>query len=136
MPMFFAGIRPLAVAAALVCALSGLTVAAHAADGLGGSWAGTGTVELPSGAVEKARCRATFRKAGGSRYSMNAVCATSSARVAQEASLSATGVNRYAGQFFNSEYGIEGRITLTVNGDSLSASLHGGGGSARFHLSR
>lgn len=110
--------------------------AAAAAEGLAGSWSGSGSVVLPSGATEKARCKVSFSKQGAKSYGMNAVCASSSARVAQTASLEQTGANRYSGQFTNSEYGVSGSISLTVNGNSLSASLSGGGGSAFFNLSR
>ena len=106
------------------------------AEGLAGSWSGSGTVVLPSGNTEKARCKVSFNKAGGKSYGMNAVCASSSTKVSQTASLEQVGPNRYTGDFTNSEYGVSGSITITVNGSNLSASLHGGGGSAFFNLSR
>jgi hypothetical protein len=107
-----------------------------AAEGLQGSWSGSGSVELPSGATEKARCKASFQKQGGKSYAMNAVCASSSARAAQTATLEQVGANRYAGEFNNAEYGVSGSISITVNGSSLSAQLKGGGGQAFFNLSR
>ena len=67
---------------------------------------------------------------------MNAVCASSSARVAQTASLEQVGANRFTGDFTNSEYGVSGTIHLTLSGNSLSANLHGGGASAFFNLNR
>jgi hypothetical protein len=39
-------------------------------------------------------------------------------------------------EFFNQEFGLSGSIRITVNGNSLNASLTGGGGSASFSLSR
>ena len=120
---------------------SGLAVAVLAAapalaDGLAGSWSGNGSVVMPSGETEKARCKVSFSKAGGKSYGMNAVCATSSARVSQSALLQQVGPNRFAGDFTNPEYGVSGSINVTLNGNSLSASLHGGGASAFFNLSR
>jgi hypothetical protein len=67
---------------------------------------------------------------------MSAVCATASARVAQTAQLARTSANRFAGEFYNSEYGVSGEITVTVQGNRLSAALNGGGGSAHFNLRR
>ena len=67
---------------------------------------------------------------------MNAVCASSSTRVAQTASLEQVGANRYSGEFINTEYGVTGRINLTLSGSSLSANLNGGGASAFFNLNR
>lgn len=105
------------------------------AEGLAGSWSGGGSVTLPSGATERARCKVSFRREGKS-YGMNAVCASSSARVSQSASLEQVGANRYAGNFTNEEYNVSGTINVTVNGGSLSASLRAGGSSAFFNLSR
>ncbi len=111
--------------------------AARAEDAtLTGSWSGSGKVVYPSGATESARCKANFRQRSGASVGMTAVCATSSARVEQTATLSKVGPNRFAGDFQNSEYGFSGSIRVTVNGNSLSASLIGGGGSASFNLSR
>ena len=121
-------------AIALMSAIILPTVAA--AEGLAGSWRGNGSVVLPSGATEKARCRVSFLKQGGKSYSMNAVCASSSARVAQTASLEQVSANRYAGDFFNSDYGVTGSIHVTVSGNSLSANLNGGGAKAFFNLNR
>jgi hypothetical protein len=102
---------------------------------IGGTWSGGGSIILPSGAVEKARCRATFRQAGSGAF-MDATCATASARVSQQAELSRVGANRYSGDFRNPDFGISGSIRVTVNGNSLSAALNGGGGSAHFTLGR
>ena len=126
------------VAAALIAtaAFSFAPAVAAAADGIAGSWRGTGSVMLPSGATEKARCKVSFSRQGGRAYAMNAVCASSSARVAQTAELRQVGANRFAGEFVNTEYGVTGNISVTQSGDSLSARLEGGGGSAQFHLSR
>jgi hypothetical protein len=110
--------------------------ASAAADGLAGSWRGNGSIVLPSGATEKARCRVSFSKQGGRSYSMNAVCASSSARVAQTASLEQVSANRFAGDFTNSDYGVTGTIHLTLSGNSLSANLNGGGARAFFNLNR
>lgn len=126
--------------ATFVAAVAALTVlvvpAVASADGLSGSWRGNGSVVLPSGATEKARCKVSFSRQGGKSYSMNAVCASSSARVAQTASLEQVSANRFAGDFTNSDYGVTGTISLTLSGNSLSANLHGGGASAFFNLNR
>jgi len=116
-------------------ALGGAPAAAQQAA-LEGSWSGGGTVVFPSGERERARCRASFQHQGGSSYRMSAVCATPSTRVSQSAEIRRTGGNRFAGEFTNPEYGINGSIRITVDGRSLSASLSGGGGSAHFALSR
>lgn len=123
---------------AILGALALLTAGAGAAaaQSLVGSWAGAGTIIYPSGEKERARCRATFRTSGGGGVSMHAVCATASARVIQNADLSRLTSSTYAGEFYNTEYGIQGSIRIKVQGNKLSASLSGGGGSAHFSLNR
>ena len=132
--------RRFAVALAASVLFTSLTLTAvppaHSAEGLTGRWSGSGAVVLPSGETEKARCKATFRKVGGREFAMDAVCATSSLRVAQTATLQAVGTNRFNGEFVNPEYNIAGSIKLTLSGNTLSASLNGGGGSAYFTLGR
>lgn len=128
-------VAALAAATAIGFAHSDGSVAAEPAS-LEGSWSGGGKVQFPSGDTESARCRASFKKRGGNGFAMSAVCATASARVEQTAMLERTGPNRFSGDFQNSEYGITGSINVTVKGNSLSASLNGGGASASFSLSR
>jgi hypothetical protein len=129
--------RALLSAVAVACAAVVVSAsAAYAETGLAGAWSGTGSVMLPSGATEKARCKVSFNKAGGTKYGMNAVCASSSARVAQTATLAQVGPNKFAGDFTNQEYGVSGTISVTLNGSSLFANLSGGGGTAVFNLRR
>ena len=129
--------RSAVVAAGLgLVAVLGLAGPSSADASLTGSWSGGGTVTLPSGAVEKARCRATFHRHGGNDYSMSAVCATASTRIAQSAQLHQVGPMRFSGNFHNPDYNVGGTIRINLSGNSLSASLDGGGGSGHFHLSR
>lgn len=123
------------LAAASFLALPVFATADAADDGLAGSWSGTGTVIFPSGESEKARCRATFRQSGNGA-TMSATCATASARVQQVATVDRVSPGRYRGDFRNDEFGISGSIRIVVSGNSLNASLSGGGGSAEFNLSR
>jgi hypothetical protein len=102
---------------------------------IAGSWNGNGTVKLPSGNTENVRCRATFNQSGTSA-TMRASCASPSVRVNQTAELTRVSGNRFSGDFVNSEYGVSGSIKITLNGNSMSAALAGGGGSAFLNLSR
>lgn len=128
----------LGVAVALTGALGVLAAGASpaSAQSLVGAWAGGGTIIYPSGEKERARCRATFQNSGGGGVSMRAICATASARVVQNAALSRLTGSTYSGEFYNTEYGIAGSIRIKVQGNRLSASLSGGGGSAQFSLNR
>ena len=76
---------------------------------LDGTWNGGGTVILPTGDRERARCRATFK--------------TRSA-------------NKFSGELYNPEYAVSGSIVIVVRGTRLTASVSGGGGMAQFTLTR
>jgi hypothetical protein len=121
---------------AAACLIAAARPAASEPAGLEGSWSGGGTVVLPSGERERARCRASFRRESGNTFAMSATCATPSARISQSAALARTSANRYSGEFYNPEYAIAGSIAIIVSGNKLTATLSGGGGSALFHLSR
>jgi hypothetical protein len=130
--------RPSPLAAAAFAAFaSGMATVAFAQQqpSIGGSWSGGGTVTLKSGNVEKVRCRATFSPSGNGA-SMSASCANATARVTQTAELTRVTATRYIGEFRNSEYNISGSIRITLSGNSLTASLSGGGGSASMSMNR
>lgn len=120
------------VAAAII---SAITIASAQQAGLSGTWSGGGTMVLRSGNAEKVRCRATFTQSGNGA-SMTATCANATARIVQTADLTRVSASRYIGDFTNAEYGISGSIRITLSGNSLSAALSGGGGSASISLSR
>ena len=103
---------------------------------LEGSWSGGGTVTFASGAREQARCRAHYRRAGRSGYTVNATCATASGRASQTATLRQVGENRFSGGFYNSEYAISGVMYVVVRGSSQSVRLSSSSGSAALNLSR
>jgi hypothetical protein len=67
---------------------------------------------------------------------MTAICATPSLRVNQTAELLRVSANRFNGDYLNRDFGVSGSIRVTVNGNSLNASLSGGGGSAQLSMSR
>jgi hypothetical protein len=120
----------------MTVSLGAAPVAAAAKDDLAGLWSGGGTVTLPSGQTEKARCKARFEPFGPRSFSMSAVCATPSVRVEQAARVRSTGGNTYTGSFRNADYNISGVVNITVRGNKLTASLAGGGGMALLTMKR
>lgn len=113
----------------------GISAAQAEAGSIVGSWSGGGSISFSTGSKEKARCRASYSKAGGI-YVMSATCATASASVQQSARLRKTGANSYSGSFFNPQYNTGGQIFVTVRGGSQSVRLSGEAGSALFNLRR
>ena len=109
---------------------------AEAFQKLEGSWRGGGSVSFASGQKERAQCRAQYRRASGSSYTVTATCATPSGRATQTATLRQVGGNTYQGQFHNSEYDVSGTIFVTVSGNRQSIRLTGDAGSASIELRR
>ena len=126
------------LAGALACAAAAaiLAPATASAAELAGSWSGSGSIMLPTGAREAARCNVSYSKSSGAGYTAFATCATKSAKVTQSAKLRRVGGNEYEGSFYNSEYNVSGSMSVTVSGGNQSVHLSGGGGQASFKLSR
>jgi hypothetical protein len=124
-------ILPLAVLAA-----SGAVEPSFADPGLAGSWSGGGWVSFSTGNKEKARCRATYSRAGKNSYTLHATCATSSGKASQTATVYHVSGSRYRGSFYNSDYNVRGTIRVVVSGGSQKVSLAGDGASASLSLSR
>lgn len=133
---FFGSKTVAALAAALALGLAAGPARAESAN-LDGNWTGGGSVNYPSGAKESARCRASFKKRSGTSYSVNARCASASGKIEQTATLTEVGANVYSGSFFNTEYKVDGTITVKVSGNSQVVSISSpAGSSANFRLSR
>lgn len=110
--------------------------ASAGADAINGAWSGTGSIEFSSGAREAARCRARIQRRSAGVFSVEAICATASARVQQTAQIRHLAGSRYAGTFYNAEYNVGGRITVSGTANTLRAALVADGGSASMVLRR
>lgn len=104
--------------------------------GLAGNWRGGGWVQFSTGAKEKARCRASYRRASSDSYQVKATCATSSGKASQTATVYKVTRSRYRGSFHNVEFNVRGTIRVVVNGSRQSVSLAGDGASASLNLRR
>jgi hypothetical protein len=103
---------------------------------LAGAWSGGGSIMFGSGARERASCRANYTRRSNGGYVVRAVCATASGKAAQTAALHKVGDNRYAGNFYNSEYGISGTISVIVRGNTQSVRLSSSSGRATLSFTR
>lgn len=142
-PFFQRAAKASALAVAAALAFVALPQAGNAqavkkgpGGGLEGSWSGGGQVSFASGAKEQARCRAHYRRAGSTGYTVSATCATASGRAAQTATLRRVGENKYQGSFYNSEYSISGVMHVIVNGSNQTVRLISDSGSALIRMSR
>jgi hypothetical protein len=103
---------------------------------LAGSWSGGGWVSFSNGNKERARCHASYSRAGGDAYSLSATCATSAGKASQTATVYKVSDGRYRGSFFNSDFNVHGTIRVAVHGNTQDVSLSGDGASAGLSLSR
>lgn len=129
-------VRRLAVVSLATLSLSGAVAPSFADPGIAGSWRGGGWVAFSNGKKEKARCRATYRRASKDSYRLSAICATSSGKASQTATVYRLTASRYRGSFYNTEYNVRGTIRVVVSGGSQRVSLAGDGASASLSLHR
>jgi hypothetical protein len=129
-------LRAIALVPLAALAASGAAAPTIADPGLAGSWSGGGWVAFSNGNKEKARCRATYRRAGKNSYSLQATCATSSGKASQTATVYQVTASRYRGSFYNTDYNVRGTIRVIVSGGSQRVSLAGDGASASLSLRR
>jgi hypothetical protein len=104
--------------------------------GLDGTWSGSGSVSFAAGGKETARCRLQYSRTSSGSYLLSGICATTSGRASQTATLQRVGANTYRGRFYNSEYAVSGTIDVTVSGNRQTARLTSERGSASIELRR
>lgn len=122
------------IVAGLMVMTSAPTTGAADSASLDGSWRGSGWIKFDSGKRERARCRAFYSRVSPNEFALRANCATKSAKATQTARVHRTGKSRYAGSFFNKEFGVSGSIYVRVKGRSQFVRLTGTGASATFKL--
>ena len=101
-----------------------------------GSWRGGGYFKPSSGTKEKILCRVNYSKITDKIFSFSGTCANPSGSVRQTGEVLRATINRYVGDFQNSEFGISGRIRIIVRGNRQSVKLTSSQDSGRLSLSR
>jgi hypothetical protein len=146
----------------VVAAVSGSASYAQSGPfaGMGGNWAGGGTVTLDDGSTERIRCRATYAVgAGGAGLNLNLICASDSYKfdlrgnvISERGALSGTWSESGRGvtgnleghgaggnfQVVASSAGFTANISLATHGNRQSVSIRAENGfrSASMSLSR
>lgn len=134
---FWRGRMRVLIAFSLLLATSFFGGAVDAAAGnLAGVWSGGGFVTPKSGKKERIRCRVTYSKQSDKVYSVSANCATSEMKVYQSGNILAVGNNRYVGDFYNSQWDVNGKVRVVVSGNSQSVVLTSASGSGRLSLKK
>jgi hypothetical protein len=120
----------------ILAATSVHVVPALAAPGLAGTWSGSGYVVPKDGARESVRCRVRFDKQSSTVYSVTAQCEGSATSVNQTGEVIEISGGRYAGDFYNAQYDISGRVRVQMNGNHQTVTFGGSRGQGSLSLTR
>ncbi|MEQ1577528.1 MAG: hypothetical protein ABL894_07740 [Hyphomicrobium sp.] len=121
----------------LIPALAALPLdCAYAASDLEGNWSGTGYVMPKSGAREGVRCRVRYDKQSEKVFRVTATCASTATKIVQTGEVIAVSGGRYAGDFYNAEYDISGRVRVQVTGNHQTVTFSGTRGQGSLSLSK
>ena len=124
-------------AAILVLALTALPFgSAQAAAGLEGTWSGSGYVVPKSGARENVRCRVRFSRQSAKVFSVEATCSSATTNIVQTGEVLEVSGGRYAGDFYNPQYDISGRIRIQMSGNHQTVSFSGAQGQGSLSLNK
>lgn len=123
----------MAVVLTLLVAAAGFPTGVQAQE-IAGYWRGSGTVAPAEGQRERVRCRVTFRRISARGYGFSARCASQSANINQSGSVYRTGRSSYAGEFFNPDYNISGRVRIRVSGGRQYVTLSSAQGTGQLTL--
>ena len=93
--------------------------------GLAGSWSGSGTITLSSGATERLRCDATYEVApSGNSFQQNLRCKSDSYDFNLRTSVLRSG-NNVSGTWSETRRNVQGNIAGRVNGGEIAATVRG-----------
>lgn len=99
---------------------------------LSGGWGGTGSVRLPTGGVERIRCRGAY-SGGGPRLHVDLACASDSFKVRIVAEMTREG-ERVTGSWSEAGSGVGGGLSGTARGDGIAAGFSGPGVSGSLSM--
>ena len=108
----------------------------HAASALEGTWSGSGYVVPKSGARENVRCRVRFSRQSSKVFSVEATCSSATTNIVQTGEVLEVSGGRYAGDFYNPQYDISGRIRIQMSGSHQTVSFSGAQGQGILSLNK
>ena len=128
-PVHFLGML---VAFALLGFGGGYAHAAAAFDRLVGSWAGSGSIELTSGAREALKCRAKY-DVSGDTLQLYIKCASDSYNFELSSTVNVVG-SAVTGTWSESPHGASGSVAGTASGESIRVKAEAGNFTANLSL--
>jgi hypothetical protein len=109
-------------------------VAPAQAETLSGTWSGSGYVQSANGQRERVRCRVTYDPQGSKVVGVRANCASSGNSIRQTGELLRIRPGYYAGDFYNRQFDIGGRIHVTVRGSTQTVTFRSSAVRGRLRL--
>jgi hypothetical protein len=109
---------------------------AQAAPTLEGTWSGSGYVAPKSGARDSVRCRVRFSRQSSKVFSVQATCSSATTNIVQTGEVLEVSAGRYAGDFYNPQYDISGRIRIQMSGNHQTVNFSGAQGQGRLTLTK
>jgi hypothetical protein len=124
--------------AAVALALLLLSFPSHAQQtgpfaGLSGSWSGSGTITVSTGASERIRCRAAYDVPGGRDLRLNLRCASDSYNFNLVSDVHSEG-GAFSGSWTETTRNASGRISGRGGGGQIEATAKGGSFAANLLL--
>jgi len=102
--------------------------------GLSGSWSGSGSVTMTSGASERLRCKATYSvNANGKAVQQTLRCASDSYRFDISSNVISSG-SSLSGSWSESTHGVSGNISGRASGAEIVANVAGAGFTAHLDV--
>ena len=135
MTFFASGLAPIRAAGAaafLLVSAAAATAQSGPFAGFEGSWTGSGTVSLASGASERIRCRATYVPSGNS-LKQTLRCASDSYTFDLSSNVTSQG-ERVSGNWSESSRGINGSLQGTAGGGQIRVFVEATGFAADISL--
>jgi len=118
----------------IVGGVSGEVVAK--ASPIAGSWAGSGSVKLNTGQIEKVRCRIKYELGSGRTVVLYVTCAHANGTFKVSGRVVKRSSSYYAGRLYSEQYGTAGDVGITVSGNRQTIKAKSKQGTATVILRR
>ncbi len=103
---------------------------------LGGTWAGSGFIAPVGAERQRVRCVVRYDRRSSRVFGVRATCASSSGSIRQTGELLQIRRNLYAGDFYNQQFDIGGRIRVIVRGGRQTVTFSSSDGAGQLTLRR
>lgn len=128
--------RSLQIFSALFLALFFIPSVSADAAGLRGTWSGAGYFHAKAGKRERVRCIVRYDQETVRVFGVQATCASSAGSIRQTGEVLKIRNNTYAGDFYNRQFDIRGRVRVTVKGGRQTVTFSSSDGGGRLTLSK